>query len=152
MTCSPNLDPMTSDQLRAFATQLVSQVDTMGKKIHRIETVNEHLSHEIALLKRHKFAKRSEQLSPAQGSLLEDLIDSDIAAVEAELKAVNPPMSPAEPRQQPKRACRCIAKKKSLATPAWQSHARHWRNGSAKPACNSNPWSTRYARSCLLKA
>jgi hypothetical protein len=39
----------------------------MGKKIHRIETVNEQLAHEIALLKRHKFAKRSEKLSPAQG-------------------------------------------------------------------------------------
>ncbi|EPG4194842.1 transposase, partial [Pseudomonas aeruginosa] len=111
MTSSPNLDQMTPDQLRALAAQLMSQVDslgqqvdTMGKKIQRIETVNEQLTHEIALLKRHKFAKRSEQLSPAQGSLLEDLIDTDIAAIEAELKAVNPPTTPAEPRQQPKRA------------------------------------------------
>lgn len=95
---------MTSDQLRAFAAQLLSQVDTMGKKIQRIETVNEQLTHEIALLKRHKFAKRSEQLSPDQGSLLDDLLDTDIAAIEAELKAVNPPAAPAEPRQQPKRA------------------------------------------------
>ncbi len=76
----------------------------MGKKIQRIETLNEQLTHEIALLKRHKFAKRSEQLSPDQGSLLDDLLDSDIAAIEAELKAVNPPAAPAEPRQQPKRA------------------------------------------------
>ena len=79
---------MTPDQLRAFAAQLLSQVDTMGKKIQRIETVNEQLTHEIALLKRHKFAKRSEQLSPDQGSLLDDLLDTDIAAIEAELKAV----------------------------------------------------------------
>lgn len=104
MTSSPNLDHMTSDQLRAFATQLLSQVDTMGKKIQRVETVNEQLTHEIALLKRHKFAKRSEQLSPDQGSLLDDLLDTDIAAIEAELKTVNPPAAPAEPRQQPKRA------------------------------------------------
>ena len=90
MTSSPDLDQMPPDQLRALAAQLLSQVDTMGKKIHRIETVNEQLAHEIALPKRHKFAKRSEQLSPAQGSLLEDLIDTDIAAIEAELKAVNP--------------------------------------------------------------
>ncbi|SDT99253.1 Transposase [Pseudomonas yamanorum] len=104
MTFSPNLDHMTPDQLRAFTAQLLSQVDTMGKKIQRIETVNEQLTHEIALLKRHKFAKRSEQLSPDQGSLLDDLLDTDIAVIEAELKAVNPPASPAEPRQQPKRA------------------------------------------------
>lgn len=51
---------MPPDQLRAFAAQLLSQVDTMGKKIHRIETVNEQLTHGIAVLKRHKFAKRSE--------------------------------------------------------------------------------------------
>lgn len=75
-----------------------------GKKIQRIETVNEQLTHEIALLKRHKFAKRSEQLSPDQGSLFDELLDADIAAMEAELKAVNPPAAPAEPRQQPKRA------------------------------------------------
>ena len=64
MTSLPNIDQMPPDQLRAFAAQLLSQVDTMGKKIHRDQTVIEQLSHEIALLKRHKFAKRSEQLSP----------------------------------------------------------------------------------------
>lgn len=104
MTSWPNLDQMTPDQLLALAVQLLTQVDTLGKKIQRIETVNEQLPHEIALLKRHKFAKRSEQLSLAQASLLDDLIDTDIAAIEAELKAVNPPIVPAEPRQQPKRA------------------------------------------------
>ena len=57
MTSSPNLDQMTSEQLRAFAAQLLfqvdslgQQVDTMGKKIHRDQTVIEQLSHEIALL------------------------------------------------------------------------------------------------------
>ncbi|MNF81437.1 Transposase C of IS166 homeodomain protein [compost metagenome] len=73
----------------------------MGKKIQRLETVNGQLAHEIALLKRHKFTKRSEQLSPNQDGLLDDLLDTDIAAIEAELKAVNLPVAPAEPRQQP---------------------------------------------------
>ncbi|ESR67213.1 hypothetical protein T266_32660 [Pseudomonas aeruginosa VRFPA05] len=41
---------MTADQLRALAAQLLSQVDTMSKKIQRIETVNEQLTYEIALL------------------------------------------------------------------------------------------------------
>jgi len=76
----------------------------MGQKVHRIETVNEQFAHEIAILKRHKFAKRSEQLSPDQGSLLDDLLDTDIAAMDAELKAVNPPTAPDEPHQKPKRA------------------------------------------------
>ncbi|TRO36206.1 IS66 family transposase [Pseudomonas sp. ALS1279] len=103
MTSSPNLDQLTPDQLRALAAQLLTQVDAMGKKIHRDQTVIEQLTHEIAWFKRHKFSKRSEQLSPDQGSLLDDLLDTDIAAIEAELKAVNPPSVPAEPRQQPKR-------------------------------------------------
>lgn len=94
---------MTPDQLRALAAQLISQVDTMGKTIHRIETINSRLAHEIALLKRHKFAKRSEQLSPEQGSLLDELIDTDIAAIEAELKAANPQPAPVTPPQKPKR-------------------------------------------------
>lgn len=88
MTSSPNLDQMTPEQLRALAAQLLSQVDTlgktvetMGKKIDRDQTVIEQLTHEIAWFKRHKFAKRSEQLSPDQGSLLDDLLDTDIAAV-----------------------------------------------------------------------
>jgi transposase len=105
------LDQMSPDQLRAFAVQLLSQVDSpgqqvdrMGKKNDRDQTIIEQLTHEIAWFKRNKFAKRSEQLSPAQGSLLDDLLDTDIAAIEAELKALNPPAAPAEPRSQPRRA------------------------------------------------
>ena len=90
MTCAPNLNELTPEQLRALAAQLLSQVDTMGKKIHRDQAVIEQLTHEIALLKRYKFAKRSEQLSPDQISLLDELIDTDIAAIEAELKALRP--------------------------------------------------------------
>ncbi len=85
MNSSPNLDQLTAEQLRALAAQLLTQVDSMGKKIHRDQTIIEQLTHEIAWYKRHKFAKRSEQLSPDQGSLLDDLLDTDIAAIEAEL-------------------------------------------------------------------
>lgn len=90
MTFSPNLDQMTSDQLPALAAQLLSKVDTMGRKSRRDKTVIEQLSHEIAILKRHKFAKRSEQISPAQGSLLDDLFSTDLEAIDAELKALRP--------------------------------------------------------------
>ena len=104
MTSSPNLDQMTSDQLRALAAQLLSKVDTMGRESRRDKTVIEQLSHEIAILKRHKFAKRSEQISPAQGSLLDDLLSTDLEAIDAELKALRPAPAPGETRQQSKRA------------------------------------------------
>ena len=60
---------MPPKQLRTLAAQLMSKVDTQSRKIHRDETIIDQLTHEIAILKRHKFAKRSEQISPAQGSL-----------------------------------------------------------------------------------
>ncbi len=88
----------------ALAAQLISKIDTQDRKIHRDETIIEQLTHEIAILKRHKFAKRSEQISPAQGSLLDDLLNTDLEAIEAELKALHPAPAQAEPRQQPKRA------------------------------------------------
>ncbi|EPZ6086164.1 IS66 family transposase [Pseudomonas aeruginosa] len=75
----------------------------MSRKIQSDQTVIEQLTYEIALLKRHKFAKRSEQISPAQGSLLDDLLDTDLEAIEAELTQLLPASSQAEPRQPPKR-------------------------------------------------
>ena len=104
MISSPDLDQMSSDQLRALAAQLLSQVETMGKKIYRDQTVIEKLTHEIAQLKRFKFAKRSEQLNPEQASLLDDLIDTDIAAIEAELQALQAAPTQPEKKQKPKRA------------------------------------------------
>ncbi len=103
MTSSPNLDQMTPDQLRTLAAQLMSKVDTLGRKIHRDQTIIEQLTHEIALLKRHRFAKRSEQISPEQGNLLDDLLNTDLEAIDAELKALRPTPTPEEKRQQPKR-------------------------------------------------
>lgn len=55
MTSSPNLDQMSPDQLRALAVKLLSQVDSlgqqvdrMGKKNDRDQTIIEQLTHEIA--------------------------------------------------------------------------------------------------------
>lgn len=104
MTLHPNLDQLNPVQLRALAAQLIQRVETMDKQITHHKSVNEKLAHEIALLKRFKFAKRSEQLSPDQASLLDDLIDTDIAAIEAELEALQPAPVEAKVRQQPKRA------------------------------------------------
>ncbi len=104
MTLHPNLDQFNPEQLRALAVQLIQRVETMDKQITHHNSVNEKLAHEIALLKRFKFAKRSEQLSPDQASLLDDVIDTDIAAIEAELEALQLTPVEAKMHQQPKRA------------------------------------------------
>ena len=131
MTSLPNLDHLTPEQLRALAAQLMQRVETldhqvdtlgktvetldlqvetmgktvetMGKKISRDQTLIEKLTHEIAQLKRLKFAKRSEQMNPEQASLLDDLIDTDIAAIEAELLALQTVPAVTEKKQKPKR-------------------------------------------------
>lgn len=84
MTSLPDFDQLNSGQLRAIAAQLMQRVETldqkvesMDKQIHHYKTVNDKLTHEIAQLKRFKFAKRSEQLNPYQTSLLDDVIDAD---------------------------------------------------------------------------
>jgi transposase len=58
----------------------------------------------FAILKRHWFAKRSEQISPDQGNLLDDLLNTDLEAIDAELNALQPEPVPGKTRHQVKRA------------------------------------------------
>jgi hypothetical protein len=60
----------------------------VGMPINRDQAVIEELPHRIAQLKRLKFSAHSEQLNPQQASWLDDLIDTDIAAIGAELQAL----------------------------------------------------------------
>ncbi|WP_152386918.1 IS66 family transposase [Azotobacter salinestris] len=96
-------DHLTPEQLRELAAQLTQRVASLDQQVHYHKTRSDQLAHEIAVLKRHRFARRSEQLGAAQLSLLDDLLDTDIAAIEAELEELAPAPAAAEPRQQPRR-------------------------------------------------
>jgi len=61
------------------------------------------LMHENALLKRLKFAARSEAYTAEQRSLLEETLDADLAAVAAEIEALRPAERASEEKRQPKR-------------------------------------------------
>ena len=61
------------------------------------------LTHEMAVLKRLKFAAKSEAFNAEQKSLLEETIDTDLAALAAEIEAQQPKKPAAEDKQQPKR-------------------------------------------------
>ncbi len=105
MTQRPDLNQLSADQLRALATELLDRVESKDQVLAHRDAVIEKLTHEIAILKRNKFARRSEQLDGHQGLLLEELVDSDIAAIEAELAELTETLPPdAKPKQQPKRA------------------------------------------------
>ena len=55
------------------------------------------------MLKRWKFAARSEQLHGAQRSLLDEAIDADLEAIAAELATLRSPTPAQAPQEQPKR-------------------------------------------------
>tara|TARA_Y100000589_G_scaffold149516_1_gene142724 strand:+ start:940 stop:1299 length:360 start_codon:yes stop_codon:yes gene_type:complete len=109
MTQRPDINQLSTDQLRALATELMDSLDAKDQALGRKErelvrrnAIIEKLTHEVAILKRHKFARRSEQLDAVQGKLLDELIDSDLAAIEAELdQEMTEERRAARPKQKP---------------------------------------------------
>ncbi|MER1979196.1 IS66 family transposase zinc-finger binding domain-containing protein, partial [Pseudocitrobacter faecalis] len=104
MTQRPDINQLSAGQLRALATELFDRVDNKERALVHRDAVIEKLTHEVAILKRHKYARRSEQLDAVQGKLLDELIDSDLASIEVELEqAMTEEQKAARPKQQPKR-------------------------------------------------
>lgn len=90
------LDQLDPAQLRALAERLIGEVR------HKQATIDK-LTHEMAVLKRLKFAARSETFTGEQRSLLEEAIDEDLEALERDIAAAQP-ADPAPPgKQQPRR-------------------------------------------------
>ena len=104
MQVHDQLAAMDAQQLREFAAGLI---ETLARKDHELryrQLKIEQLTHEMALLKRWKFAARSEQLHGAQRTLFEETIAADLEAIAVELAALRPaPQQPA-PKDQPKRS------------------------------------------------
>ncbi len=96
------LTRMNPQQLRAFATELIETLASKDRELRYKQLKIEQLTHEMALLKRWKFAARSEQLHGAQGSLLDETVDADLEAIAAELETLRSP-APQVPPEQPKR-------------------------------------------------
>lgn len=111
MKPQPNLDELSAEQVRALAAQLLVEVEQQTtliaqntQTIRYQQALNDKLTHELALLKRHHFAKRSEALSVYQTSLLDEHIDGDIGAIEEELTRAGEKIAgPAKQKCQPKR-------------------------------------------------
>ena len=99
-----DLQQLSQDQLRSFAAELIQQVESKDRTIRHQQALNDKLIHELAIHRRYRFGRRSETMNPDQASLLDELSDTDIAAIETELAATAPD-TPAVPttKQQPKR-------------------------------------------------
>ena len=91
-----HLDQLPEAQVRALAARLLTEVR------HKQATI-EKLTHEMAVLKRLKFAAQSERFSAEQKSLLEETIDEDLEALSRELEREQPAEESRPQKQQPKR-------------------------------------------------
>ena len=106
MDSALSLDHLDAQQLRALAQRLMhdvaardGQLAQRDQLIHTKQTHIDQLTHELAMYKRWRYGKRSEQLNAAQLSLLEETMDEDLAAIEEELAALRD--APAATPQQP---------------------------------------------------
>lgn len=94
---SPELSALNEAELRALAARLLDEVRFKQAAIDK-------LTHEMAVLKRLKFAARSEVFRGEQQSLLEEAIEADLEAVAQELEQLSPTTLSEAPKAQPKRA------------------------------------------------
>jgi transposase len=86
MINTTQLQDMDAAQLRALAMELMSEVRARDSELRFKDARIAQLTHEMAVLKRWKFAARSEKLGAEQQSLLEEAIDADLVAIEQEIE------------------------------------------------------------------
>ena len=98
MINATHLDQLNAQQLRETVLSLVETMASQSAVIERKDreiafkqAFIDKLTHEMAVLKRLKFAAQSEAYNAEQKSLLEESIDTDLAALAAEIEQAAPP-------------------------------------------------------------
>jgi len=94
------IDPAFQGMSFAEVCALASRQQT---ELRHISAINAKLTHEMAVLKRLKFAATSERFSPEQKSLLSEAIDEDLEALACEIAQMESSKKAPAERQVPKR-------------------------------------------------
>lgn len=94
-----DLDHLDAQQLREMVLSLRRgaaadklEIERRDHEIAFKQAAIDKLTHEMAVLKRLKFAAKSEAFNAEQKSLLDETIDADLAAMELELEACIDPV------------------------------------------------------------
>ena len=95
------IDTLAPQQLRQALRGAQQLVVRQEREVAFKQAAIDKLTHEMAVLKRLKFAAKSEAYSAEQKSLIEETLDADLAALAAEIERRQP--NRAEDKQQPKR-------------------------------------------------
>ncbi len=103
MDPTPNLAGMNPEALREFAVALLGKLAQKDETIRVKQLKIDQLTHEMAILKRWRFGRRSEQLESGQRSLLEESIDEDLEAISIELGALQEPAADRPAKHKPRR-------------------------------------------------
>ena len=102
MELSRQLDKMDAAELRNLTATLLAELASRDKEIKAKQLKIDQLTHEMAILKRYRFDRRSEQMDPVQRSLLDESIDADIEAISLEIEALKEKPASA-PKGKPRR-------------------------------------------------
>ncbi len=81
----------------------LTQVTEKDQELKFKQLKIDQLTHEMAILKRWRFGRRSEQLDPAQRSLLEESIDEDLEAIEPRARGAARRTPARAPKDKPRR-------------------------------------------------
>jgi transposase len=103
---------LNTQELRDLTTALIAQLSVKDEQLIAKDQELEfkqlkidQLTHEMAVLKRWRFGRRSERLDPAQRSLLEESIDEDLEAISLELETLRGKRIREErPKDKPRRS------------------------------------------------
>jgi len=105
-----HIDTLDPAQLRQALHTLMAEVAVKDELIERQEresafkqAIIDKLTHEMAVLKRLKFAAKSEAFNAEQKSLIEETVDADLAALAKELESLRCEKKAPEDKGQPKR-------------------------------------------------
>jgi transposase len=105
-----HIDTLHPEQLRQVLRSLMAEVAAKDELIERRDreiafkqALIDKITHEMAVLKRLKFAAKSEAFNAEQKSLIEETIDADLAALQAELDKVVPDEKDTGEKKTPKR-------------------------------------------------
>ena len=117
MIAAQHLDQLDPQQLRQTLLAMMAQSSALTAQIAAKDEIIERqareaafkqatidkLTHEMAVLKRLKFAAKSEAFTAEQKSLIEETIDADLAALAREIEQQTPGKKVPQDKQQPKR-------------------------------------------------
>jgi transposase len=97
------IEALGAQELREVVRALMLEVAGKRHEIAFKQATIDKLTHEMAVLRRLKFAAKSEAFNAEQKSLIEETVDVDLAALALEIEQRSPAKTP-EDKQQPKRA------------------------------------------------